>query len=290
MNRQRLIPIPRCPVHSERAQRRVQLLLQGLPAKDVFPLAFYVQASAQVTLILKTAHLPSSAWLDKRLRQALAATGLEGLWLHLHPAAGKRLFTKNGWHLLWGRPRSRTDTGLVYGPSAFQQLISKLYQRALDEAEVFLAPGADNPMVDLYCGSGSTLSRWLRRSAPTVGVELGGEAVAYACENAPQALVLRGKCAHRLPQLTAWLGEYGRAADQSRLYVNPPRTGLEPEVVEWIISTCHPRRMAYLSCSAGTLRRDLEQLTAAGYQVTRITPYDFFPQTQHVETLVLLQG
>jgi tRNA/tmRNA/rRNA uracil-C5-methylase (TrmA/RlmC/RlmD family) len=51
-----------------------------------------------------------------------------------------------------------------------------------------------------------------------------------------------------------------------------------------------PQRMAYLSCSAGTLRRDLEHLTAAGYRVMRIIPYDFFPQTHHVETLVFLKG
>ena len=46
--------------------------------------------------------------------------------------------------------------------------------------------------------------------------------------------------------------------------------------------------MAYLSCSAGTLRRDLEALSGA-YEVARIIPYDFFPHTHHVESLVLLQ-
>ena len=50
-----------------------------------------------------------------------------------------------------------------------------------------------------------------------------------------------------------------------------------------------PDRMAYLSCSAGTLRRDLDALVQTGYAVERITPYDFFPQTHHVETLALLR-
>jgi len=45
----------------------------------------------------------------------------------------------------------------------------------------------------------------------------------------------------------------------------------------------------YELCSAGTLRRDLDALTRSDYWIKRLTPYDFFPQTYHVETLVLLQ-
>ena len=48
-----------------------------------------------------------------------------------------------------------------------------------------------------------------------------------------------------------------------------------------------PDKLAYLSCSAGTLRRDLEIAASAGYQIKRIIPFDFFPQTHHVECLVL---
>ena len=54
------------------------------------------------------------------------------------------------------------------------------------------------------------------------------------------------------------------------------------------MDSCRPARMAYLSCSAGTLRRDLEPLERSGYEILGILPYDFFPQTLHVETLALL--
>lgn len=56
-----------------------------------------------------------------------------------------------------------------------------------------------------------------------------------------------------------------------------------------MVGDYRPKRIAYLSCSAGTLRRDLEGLPVSGYRVVRIIPYDFFPQTYHVETLVLLE-
>ena len=56
-----------------------------------------------------------------------------------------------------------------------------------------------------------------------------------------------------------------------------------------IADELRPARIAYLSCSAGTLARDLESFEAAGYSLDRILPYDFFPLTHHVEALALLE-
>ncbi len=285
--RDELIPIPHCPIHSPRVRAAVRLLGAALPPGPRFPMAFHVQSGAQVTLVLKGASLPSTAWVTEALTDELAAAGVEGLWLNLFPSAGRRLFHKRGWHLLWGRERSRDARGLLYGPAAFQQLLPGLYHQALDEAAVFLAPAAGDAVVDLYCGNGSTLARWTAAGAAALGVEWSGDAVECASINAPAAAVLRGTCETRLPQVEAWLrGRAGRRL----LYVNPPRTGLEPQVLRWTTERLRPERMAYLSCSAGTLRRDLQALVESGFSVERIVPYDFFPQTYHVETLVLLRA
>lgn len=282
--RQALIPIPDCPVHAPGVRAAVHVLAAAL--HPALPLVYYVQSGAQATLVLKTAVMPAQTGLDAACRDRLRAAGVEGLWLHLNPSAGRRVFAKKAWHLLWGAPRSRDADGLVYGPTAFQQLVPALHRRALDAAETFLAPGPGSAVVDLYCGRGGSLVRWRARGAAACGVEAGGEAVACAAENAPEATVWRGACAQRLPQLRAWLAAHpGRRL----LYANPPRTGLEPDVCAWIAREARPERLAYLSCSAGTLRRDLDALTAAGYRVHRLLPYDFFPRTLHVETLALLE-
>lgn len=282
-----IVAIPDCPVHSARVRALVRTLSAVLPAGDGFPLVYYVQAGAQATLVLKSASMPVLDWLTDAVREQLAASGLDGLWLHRHPSAGRRILAKNSWDLLWGVPRSVDSAGLLYGPAAFQQLLPLLYNRALDESEAFLAPTVASTVVDLYCGAGASVRRWLRHGASVVGVELGGEAVACAQHNAPAATLYRGACAQRLPQLDQWLAAH---AGERLLYVNPPRTGLEAEVLTWIIDTLRPRMMGYMSCSAGTLRRDLQALTAAGYTVVQLVPYDFFPQTYHVETLALLQS
>ncbi len=288
LSRKELIAIPHCPVHSERTRHMVRLLAPALPPGPMFPMAFYVQSGVQATLILKTHRMPDLLWLNRSFQQKLTALGMEGLWLHLHAAAGKRLFTKKGWRLIWGKSRSYDSNGLLYGPSAFQQLITALYRSALDTAEAFLSPTQYDSVVDLYCGIGASLMRWSYRGARVLGVELAGEAVECARHNVPQALLLRGKCSERIPQLNEWIKQKTNLNHQRLLYVNPPRTGIEPQVLQWVIDVFRPRRIAYLSCSAGTLRRDLNRLVSGGYQVAQIKPYDFFPQTYHVEALVLL--
>ena len=281
----RVVAIPDCPVHSARVRATVRALYQCLPPGEVFPLVYVVQSGAQLTLVLKTAHMPATQWLCTQLKQRLRAAGVEGLWLHLHPAAGKKIFNKPGWHLLWGQPRSRNAQGFVYGPAGFQQPIGELYAHALQQAEAFLQPGEDSLLVDLYSGNGKSLRRWAAAGARAIGVELDGEACECARHNSPTSEILRGACAQRIPQLEQW----SQGASGTRLlYLNPPRTGLEAALGDWISRRYRPRRIAYLSCSAGTLQRDLTMLCAAGYRVEHIVPFDFFPHTYHVETLALL--
>ncbi len=284
--RDELIAIPHCPIHSDRINAVVALLGRTLPEQNRFPLAYLVQSGAQLVLVVKQAERPDTRWLTTDFYEALAATGTEGLWLHLHPSAGRKVFAKNRWLLLWGQPRSRDHSGLWYGPAAFQQLIPELFNEALDSAQQYLSPTPDSRVIDLYCGAGSSLKRWAGVGARTLGVEIAAEALSCARQNVPEAELLRGSCLHRIPQLQQWAEQ---TSGTPLLYANPPRTGMETAVTAWIGQHFRPRRLACLSCSAGTLRRDLEILCEYGYSVEQLIPFDFFPQTLHVETLALLR-
>ncbi|MGD1997051.1 MAG: class I SAM-dependent RNA methyltransferase [Anaerolineae bacterium] len=68
--------------------------------------------------------------------------------------------------------------------------------------------------------------------------------------------------------------------------VDPPRKGLEREVVEGLIAA-EPNRIVYVSCDPATLARDGRQLAQAGYRMIEAQPVDMFPQTYHVETVSL---
>lgn len=287
-----IIAIPDCPVHARIIREAATLFINTLPPAHDFPLVYYLQSGRQVTLIIKSKHLPDLDWLTPAFRNQLHAIGIDGLWLHRHPSAGRRVTAKNKWDLLWGVPHSESPDGLMYGPTAFQQLIPDLFKQTLDTAELFLAPRSDDLLLDLYCGSGSGLVRWVQNCREVVGVELSGESVACARYNAPQADILRGACKNRLPQLTQTVTQWSNnetVQGQCLMYLNPPRTGVENAVLQWICEFSRPARIVYLSCSAGTLNRDLTCLTDAGYVVEEIIPYDFFPRTRHVETLVLVR-
>ena len=75
--------------------------------------------------------------------------------------------------------------------------------------------------------------------------------------------------------------------------VNPPRPGLDaavPDILERAAAGAFgppPRLLVYVSCNPATLARDLARLPS--YAVRRATPYDMFPQTAHVETLLVLE-
>jgi len=284
MRRDELIPIHDCPVHTQRVRTLVRVLVERLPPGDEFPLAYLHVAGAQATLIVKAHRVDPG-----RLGPAAAAvlgTGIEGLWLHLHPAAGRRLFARSGWQLLAGAAESRDSRGFLHGPTAFMQALPGLHARAIADARRHLAPGESVAVLDLYCGLGATLREWTEAGSGALGVELAGEAVAFAARNAPLAGVLRGTCVQRLPQVREWWA--GRSGERVA-YVNPPRLGLEREVTDALARELRPARIAYLSCSAGTLARDLAEFEDAGYVVAAIRPYDFFPGTHHVEALALLE-
>lgn len=282
--RDEFVPIPDCPVHAPRVNAALAALARALPPPPGFPLAFAVVSGAQVALVVK-ARAADAGWVKPAVA-GLEALGVEGVWLHLHPSAGRRLFARGGWELLWGAPRSRDPQGALYGPTAFGQPQASLHGAALAAMDAHLSPAADAVFVDLYCGTGKGLARAAAAGAAAVGVELSGEAVECAAANAPGALVLRGACALRLPQLDAFLA--ARPGSRRLLAVNPPRGGLEPEVRAWAAAFA-PERAAYLSCSAGSLARDLAELERCGQSVERLLPFDFFPLTHHVEVLALLK-
>ena len=79
--------------------------------------------------------------------------------------------------------------------------------------------------------------------------------------------------------------KYGVSADV--IVVDPPRKGCEQIVLETMVRM-QPERIVYVSCDPATLGRDVKYLRENGYELTRVRPVDMFPQTVHVETVVLL--
>jgi tRNA/tmRNA/rRNA uracil-C5-methylase (TrmA/RlmC/RlmD family) len=263
-----LVPIPRCPVHHPLIAE-VIMELKSLPGD--LPLAFLVVTGSLVTLVLKSTTVPP---LPSSLEPRLRSRGVKGFFINLHPSAGNRVFAHRGWRRLWGE-------GSTHGPSSFQQLIPELYSEALSQAAKFLNPRAEHDFLDLYCGVGASIPYW--SPARILGIEVHGESLEYARAAHSEVEFLQGRVEERIPQMESW-----RRSEELLLFANPPRLGIEAAALRWIAERARPIRIAYLSCSAGTLAKDLSVLAGSGYDVQAIQPYDFFPNTHHVEALVLL--
>jgi len=281
------LPLPRCPIQSARITAALALLRDHLPDFEDLPMRYFMQHGPLVTLVVKAARLRSTAWVTEQLCADLRAIGVTGLHVNLHPAAGRVLLSENGWRCLWGESLAQDAMGLWHGPGEEGWLSPTLHSQALDQAAGFLAADAQSSVVDLHCGHGASLRRWVSAGANAIGVEFDGAAVACAKRNAPAATILRGPCAQRLPQVRAQLAEH---PERTRLaYVSPPRTGLDPAVVYWLAEESGVQRLAYLSANPGSLKQDLATLCTSGYAVAQLLPFDFFPQTHHIEALALLQ-
>jgi len=72
------------------------------------------------------------------------------------------------------------------------------------------------------------------------------------------------------------------------LIADPPRSGLALAVHD-AITALQPEQIAYISCDPATLARDLKKILKKGYELVSVTPFDQFPQTGHVETVVFLE-
>lgn len=117
-----------------------------------------------------------------------------------------------------------------------------------------------------------------------VGVEIVEEAVEAAKVNAE----LNG-----LDNCEFIAGDVLKVVDELEdkpdfIVLDPPRDGIHPKAIQKIIDF-GVEQMVYISCKPTSLARDLEVFEAAGYKVKRATAVDQFPNTVHVETIVLLQ-
>ncbi|MBF9018656.1 MULTISPECIES: class I SAM-dependent RNA methyltransferase [unclassified Oceanispirochaeta] len=136
-----------------------------------------------------------------------------------------------------------------------------------------------NHAMDLYCGVG-LFSVFLKETYNKItGIELNPETESYYVNN------MKGSDFEFFGQsLEEWLTMHeGEKTDF--IIVDPPRTGLSPEVRQFLIRMKVPG-LVYVSCDPVTQARDTKELIEGGYEIESARGFDFYPQTHHMETVV----
>lgn len=200
---------------------------------------------------------------------------------------------KNPVHLLnekirciGGRKKITFKSGeykLSLSPDAFFQLNESQAERIYTDVSK-LTDQKVSTIVEAYSGIGA-ISLYLHDKAEEViGIELIESAVRDGKENADLNNI--ENISFICDDASKALRKIAKHKQIDVLVVDPPRSGLDDEILTTILKT-GIRKIIYISCNPATLAKNLEVLSEK-YEVRSIQPYDMFPQTAHVETVVLL--
>lgn len=168
------------------------------------------------------------------------------------------------------------------GANSFFQVNMDQTLKIYDKIAEYLSKNEDSTVLDLYCGVGSIGLYSVSNYAKLIGVEIVPEAIENAKTNAELNSMENTK--FLVGDTKTILMHSNYKADT--IIVDPPRAGLDKSVIE-DIKKINPNMLIYLSCDPITLARDLKLLSDL-YDVEELIPYDMFPNTHHVETLVKL--
>ncbi len=140
---------------------------------------------------------------------------------------------------------------------------------------------------DLYTGTGTIAQFVAKKAKKVIGVEAVPEAIEDAKENAKR---------NAIDNVEFYVGDMKKVftkdfitehGQPEIIITDPPRDGMHKDVVAQLLHIS-PQKIVYVSCNSATQARDLALLDEM-YEVTKIQPVDMFPQTYHVENVVLLE-
>lgn len=274
-----LVEIERCLIHTPLGEKAFQALRKfTIPGLKHLLIKTAVHTN-QVLVVLITAGKEDLSALAKEMIAVLPE--IKGIVENIAPKQGNRILGPT-FRTLAGQSFIEDKIGefiFKVSPSSFFQVnpqqAENLYQKAIEAAAL---TGSER-VLDAYCGVG-TLSLYAARYAKeVVGIEVVKEAIEDARSNA-----LRNK----IGNVTFHVAQVEKCplAPHEVAILNPPRKGCDPLLLKKL-ALMKPH-IVYISCDPATLARDLAYLVSQGYRVDMVEPFDMFPQTTHVETLVKL--
>ncbi|MBR6562463.1 MAG: 23S rRNA (uracil(1939)-C(5))-methyltransferase RlmD [Clostridia bacterium] len=179
--------------------------------------------------------------------------------------------------------------GLVFriSPRSFYQVNTLQTEVLYGKVREFASLSHSETVIDAYCGTGTIGLTLARDAKRVIGVELNGDSVKDAIENASINGIKNAEF------INGDAGEYMQSLAEGKervdtVITDPPRAGCSRQFLESLLALS-PKKVVYVSCNPETLSRDLFTLRKGGYRVKKIQPVDMFPHTEHIETVVLLE-
>lgn len=171
-------------------------------------------------------------------------------------------------------------------PKSFYQInpiqTEVLYNKAIEMANL----KGNETVLDAYCGIGTISLIVSSKVKSVIGVELNKDAVKDAISNAKMNKI------SNVYFYNEDAGEFMNALSKEKqnidlVFMDPPRSGSDEKFLSSLLRLS-PRKIIYISCNPITQERDMRYLTQHGYTVKEIQPVDMFPQTAHVEAIIMM--
>ena len=321
----RIVPISSCAIHPTWAERLIVALkrymdecgAQGYDEEKKTGLIRHVVAreiggNFIVTLVAVKRNLPRLSRFVELLSGIFQSFSL---YVNLNDSDTNVIFGKE-FHLVHGMGFFEgVEHGIRYeaGPVTFLQVNENVRAKLYKDALKSVCEEGDEVVIDAYSGGGLLTAMLAKKAKRVYGIEL--EAEASRCADSlkeKNALTnMTNICGYVEEHLSAVMEQ--EKGEKVRLILDPPRAGIARSVLKALLES-KIERMTLISCNPATLARDLgilsgrlienergeliknpeyadkkEDETIPGYYVIeKIQPYDMFPQTKHVETLVCL--
>lgn len=195
--------------------------------------------------------------------------------------------------LLWPEASDLTYSLPAYGlqlgflPTDFTQINPEINRKMIDQALRLLAPGANDSILDLFCGLGNFTLPLARQAAQVTGVEGDAGLVERARQNARRNGI--GNAAFHVANLAELTGQESWLRESyDKVLIDPPRSGAAELFAQ--LGRLAPRSLVYVSCHPDSLARDAGILVSeSGYQLLAAGVMDMFPHTAHVESIALFE-
>ncbi len=321
----RIVPISSCAIHPDWAEKLIAILKRYMTECAVkgydeegkrgairHIVAREIGGKYIITVVSAKRELPNLPYLVGLLSEEFAVFTL---YLNFNDADTNVILGKE-FQLVHGRGFfDAEEQGIVYeaGPVTFLQVNENVRTRLYKDALKTVCTDGDEVVIDAYSGGGLLTAMLAKKCKRVYGIELEEEASRCADSlKAKNGLEnMTNICGYVEEKLSAVLEK--EKGEKVRLILDPPRAGIARSVVKALLASGIPK-LTLISCNPATLARDLGILTGrlieteagelvknpayAGkaddetldgyYAIERIQPYDMFPQTKHVETLVVL--
>ena len=231
------------------------------------------------------------------------------LFVNYNPRGDNVVFGKE-FRLVYGEEKTVVAVNginMPMGPESFMQVNDEMRDAIYERVEKLIGSNGGTAVIDAYSGAGFLTALLAKNAAHAYGIECVKEAVDCADKLASDNGVsdkitnICGKCEEVLPDLVKKLS---REFESVSVVLDPPRKGCDSSVL-FALLDAKPQKIVYISCNPSSLARDLGILTGklfydgnelkktqnipGEYEIDFIQPFDMFPNTKHVETLVLLK-